>query len=289
MKFWKQLKEKNNIEADGVVGNWDLITKLILRCSPYEAVKWIVERIQEHFWIKKRKSYLSSEKRVLTNPYIYETISGIKESDKDTEKIIRQLKKKDIDEIKNYWKNKYLFIENWTRFCLLASIACSLFVFYLGQAEWKGWLIVIAAVGLLRVFEIVIRQIRVILFDTVGKHAVSLKSSRRSIILLFYNIVEMIFWFSCSFMVVYLTASGNGQDVEGYLFEKYNFGQFVACSTLQFLTYGDGYTAIGQNIVHNEWLLSITFFEIMVGFIIVLVAFARLFGLLPDVTVQEEK
>jgi len=289
MNYWEQLKEKNNIEAEGVVGNWDLITKLILRCSPYEAVKWLVERVQERIFIKKRKSYLSSGKRILTSPHIYEIISGIKECDEETDILLKKLRKEDIEEIKKYWKNKYLFIENWTRFCLLVAIVCSLFVFYMGRAEWKYWLIAIAVIGLLRVFEIVIRQVRIILFDTIGKHAVSLKSSRRSIILLLYNIVEMIFWFSCSFMVVYLTASGNSSGMEGYLFEKFNYGQFVVCSTLQFLTYGDGYTVIGQNIVHNEVLLSITFIEIMVGFIIVLVAFARLFGLLPDVTVQEDK
>lgn len=288
MKFWKKLKEKNKIDADGVVGNWDLITKLLLRCSLYEAVKWIVEGIQERCFVKKRKDYISpGQTRILTNPYVYEVLCGMKKSDEELDALIKQLKPEDIECIKEYRKNKYLFIENWTRFCLLSSIVCSLFVFYIGKAEWKYALIAIAIVGLLRVFEIVIRQIRVILFDTIGKHAVSLKSSRRSVILLIYNIVEMIFWFSSSFMVTYLTATGNG--IENHLSEKFNYGQFVTCSTLQFLTYGDGYTVIGQNVVQNEILLNITFIEIIVGFIIVLVAFARLFGVLPGVAVQDEK
>lgn len=288
MKFWRILKEKNKIEADGVVGNWDLITNLILRCSLYEVVLVIVERIQEYFFIKKRKSYIPSGKtKILTNPQIYEMLMHTKEDDVELKNLIEKLNEDDKIEILEYWKNKYLFIENWTRFCLLSSIACSLFIFYLGRAEWKYVLIAIAVVGLLRVLEIVVRQIRVILFDTIGKYAISLRSSRRSIILLIYNIIEMIFWFSCSFMVIYLNAGMN--TVEKHLSEKFYYGHFVVCSTLQFLTYGDDYTMMGQNMLHNQMLFSITFAEIIVGFIIVLVAFARLFGLLPDVAVQEEK
>lgn len=288
MSVWEKLKQKNNVTEEGVVGNWNLITKLILNCAPYEYVKKLIECINEYFFLKKRKTYLKAGKqKVLTSPKIFETIvgTGSLENDETAQKIYKQLTLEDKQYIRNYWDKKYLFIENWTRFSLGLAIFSAVILFYFIRPEWNIIILGIPIVGLLRVFEIMIRHIRIILFDTIGQNAVSLRSPRRSIILLIYNVIEMIFWFACSFMAVYLTMPENG--IVKHLSEKFSFGQFIMCSALQFLVYGDGYTMIGQNFSHNEVLISITFWEILVGFIVMLVTFARLFSLLPNVVTQD--
>lgn len=287
MNWLGEIKKRFQVEEEGVVGNWNLITRLILNCAPYEHIKKVVEYINEYHFQKTRKLGIGSQhEKILTSPAIHKILMGKQEADAESKKLIGQLGEEDKEYILRYWSRKYIFIENWTRFSLFVSIFCSIIMFYFLRPECVWLIYGITMIGLLRVFEIMIRHIRIILFDTIGKNAVILRSPRRSIILLIYNILEMIFWFATSFMAVYLLSPDTG--IMNFLSEKFRFGQFVMNSALQFLVYGDGCTSIGANVLSNQFLVNITFGEIVIGFIVTLVTFARLFSLLPNVTSQEE-
>lgn len=50
MRFWNEFKKKKQVE-EGIVGNWDIITKFILACSPYE----IISKIKKYYDEKKHQ------------------------------------------------------------------------------------------------------------------------------------------------------------------------------------------------------------------------------------------
>jgi hypothetical protein len=139
------------------------------------------------------------------------------------------------------------------------ALTASLLIFYNFTGSEIILIYTILFYGFWRVFEIIIKQIRVILFDTIGVNAIKLKGARRSIILLIHNIFEMICWFD-----------------------------FISCSTLQMTVFSDGYTSIKDIIPKQNLLVEITIGEIIIGFIIIVVAIARFLSVLPDVQLIDE-
>ena len=128
------------------------------------------------------------------------------------------------------------------------------------------------------------------MFDTIGAQAVELKSARRSIILLLHNVVEMIFWFSVSLMVVCLLEVNTLDESFTHLSDVFYWSDFIKCSTLQFTTFGDDYTAISGLIGNqNLLLINITFWEILVGFIIIVISLTRFFSQLPPVKTMDDR
>ena len=105
------------------------------------------------------------------------------------------------------------------------------------------------------------------------------------LLLLIHNIVEMIFWFACTFMGIILTNSATTT----YLSETYRWQDFIKCSALQMLVFGDNYTVLREFFPTQSLLLDITFWEVIIGFIVIVIALARLFGLLPTAITMDEE
>lgn len=189
----------------------------------------------------------------------------------------------DSDELEQKMDRLYKFIEAWVVTHSILAPLISLLIFYYFDGREKVLIYIILIYGLFRVFEIIIKQIRVILFDTIGSNAIVLKGARRSIILLIHNILEMISWFAISFMGIILL----NKDLVGKSFQKlsevYSWFDFILCSTLQITVFSDGYTSIKDIIQKQNYLATITIIEIIIGFIIIVVALARFFSLLPSV------
>ncbi|AQR95605.1 hypothetical protein [Clostridium saccharoperbutylacetonicum] len=183
----------------------------------------------------------------------------------------------------------YKFIEWWVVAHSFLALTASLLIFYNFTGSEIILIYTILFYGFWRVFEIIIKQIRVILFDTIGVNAIKLKGARRSIILLIHNIFEMICWFASSFMGIILLYK-NTSPQQGFekLSEVYSWIDFISCSTLQMTVYSDGYTSIKDIIPKQNLLVKITIGEIIIGFIIIVVAIARFLSVLPDVQLIDE-
>ncbi|MDK2941258.1 MAG: hypothetical protein PWP56_771 [Acetobacterium sp.] len=255
-----QIKEELRPSEGGVVGVWDVTTKILSYISLLEIICCFYKK---HIGYE-RKKYSS---------------------------IVEKKKKKKIISVEDETLFKkmetlYRIINVWVSCHVFLAVLASLIVFYCLTDSDSFLIYGIAIYGSLRVFEIIIKQIRVILFDTIGKKAVSIKSPRRSIILLIHNMVEMIFWFATTLMVICLVEEKSLGKNYLYLSDAFYWGDFIKCSTLQFTTFGDSYTVISSMIGNQSLLINIAFWEILIGFIIIVISFARLFSFLPPVENQ---
>ncbi len=194
----------------------------------------------------------------------------------------------EIKELKERMEQIYYFIEWWVAGHNILAIVASLLLFYFFDASYTIPIYIIVFYGLSRVFEIIIKQIRVILFDTIGVKAIAIKSARRSIILLIHNIIEMIFWFSSSFMGIILLNKEIVNEGFNKLADIYSYWDFVWCSTLQMTVFSSGCTKLQEIIRPDNWMSIITQIEILIGFIIIVISLARLFGILPNVKQMEK-
>lgn len=257
--LYLRLKKHLNVSENGIVGFWDVVTKVLSYISLLEIVLAVNKR-----WILQKKSA---------------TI----ETTKNENGISNEGKKDNNDSL-------YELIEIWVIAHVFLAIIASAITFYDLTPDNRIMLYVLSAYGSIRVFEIIIKQIRVIMFDTIGEKAVELKSARRSIILLIHNVVEMIFWFSVSLMAVCLLKENTLNQSFTHLSDLFYWSDFIKCSTLQFTTFGDDYTTISGLIGNqNIFLVNITFWEILVGFIIIVISLARFFSLLPPVKTLDDR
>ncbi len=190
--------------------------------------------------------------------------------------------------LKPYMDKLYNSIEIWVVAHSILTPVLSLLIFYYFDGKERILIYGILIYGLLRVFEIIIKQIRVILFDTIGVNAIALKGARRSIILLIHNIVEMICWFAISFMGIILLDKSVVEKSFERLSEVYSWFDFISCSTLQMTVFSDGYTSIKDIMTKQNFLARITIIEIIIGFIIIVASIARFFSLLPEVKQIED-
>lgn len=180
----------------------------------------------------------------------------------------------------------YKFINCWVAIHTYIALIASLIIFYCASNKNIVITYVISAYGLLRVFEIIIKQTRVILFDTIGVDAIQIRNPRRSIILLIHNIIEMIFWFATTFKATFIVDSKLNA---GTLFEQgFHWRKFLKGSTLLLTTFGDSYSRISCMVQSNSILLEVVFWEIIIGFIIICISLAQFFSILPNVKMQEE-
>lgn len=255
--------KKSFMHSEGfTVGTWDIITKILSYISLLEII----------LYIKKR----NFNKIINTNCEI--------KCGKNCEVSLNNSEHCELR--KNFNNHLYNFIEGWVTFQLVFVILVYGIVFNFLNSSDIVPIYIFSIYGSLRIFEIIIKQTRVILFDTIGTKAIKLKSPRRSIILLFYNVAEMVLWFAVSLMGLFLLNS----DVIGFSFihlsDIFEWDDFIKCSTLQFTTFGDSYSVISDVIEKHTVLSNITFWEIIVGFIIIVISMARLFSLLPPVENQ---
>ena len=166
----------------------------------------------------------------------------------------------------------YQFVEKWVIFNLLLVIFGS-FITY--KFKISTFSIILSIYGLLRVFEIIIYQINVMLFDPYranlkGK-VYKIKSPTRIVVLLFHNYVEIIFWYS----VFHLTTS----LLLNISFD-YSWGHFIKSSVLCFTTF-DVQHHTGVSI--SKLISRLAFWEVITGIIMTLISLARFIGMLPEV------
>lgn len=180
----------------------------------------------------------------------------------------------------------YKFINRWVVVHTYIALLFSLFVFYCVNNKCLGIAYIMSIYGLLRVFEIIVKQIRVILFDTIGVNAIQIRNPRRSIILLIHNIVEMIFWFAVTFETMFIAESK--LNTATLLEQGFQWREFLKGSTLLLATFGDSYSRINEMVQGSAGLLEVAFWEILIGFIIIVISLARFFSILPGVKMQEE-
>lgn len=175
----------------------------------------------------------------------------------------------------------YKLINRWVVWNARASIIVSIVMFNFFNSRCKILIYIVLIYGFFRVFEIIVKQIRVILFDTIGKNSVAVKGVRRSIILLLYNIVEMIFWFSTTYMGIVLLEKENLKISFIHLKDIFSYGDFTVLSALNFTVYSSEFSKVKDLIKPGNLLSTIAQVEIIVGFIIIVISLARFFGELP--------
>lgn len=88
---------------------------------------------------------------------------------------------------------KYVFVDLWIMLNFMISIAALLCATHSGSAPYL--LTIFTWYGVMRVFEIVVYQAKVILFDPYNKKKYAVRSYRRTIVLVIHIYIEIIFWF----------------------------------------------------------------------------------------------
>jgi len=174
-------------------------------------------------------------------------------------------------------KESYQFVEWWVLGHLILSIVllliCSALNLYWGEAIAVGW-------GMIRVFEVLIYQINVLLFDEyrakkAGK-PYALRGYRRIVILLLHNYVEIIFWFALFYHHwdwAFETGKASFDSIPGVL----NFS-FVTMTTF-------GYTTIFPKETLGN-ILTLT--QSAIGLFMALLILARFISLIPTPKTLDE-
>jgi len=178
--------------------------------------------------------------------------------------IIRLLKK-DIS---------YRFVEIWVISNLFLAIFFSLIVYYI-DVDIKLFYYSFIIYGALRVFEIIIYQLNVLLFDpyraTKKNISYKIKSPTRLVILLFHNYFEIICWFTVSLICFLKLEQEILNPWISYI--KINFWQISILDS----------KAIFSNYKNIPFGGTMMIYETIVGYIITIITMARFIGILPPV------
>jgi len=131
--------------------------------------------------------------------------------------------------------------------------------------------------GFLRVFEIIIYQINVLLFDEYrckiqGKDY-KIRGYRRMIINLFSNFVEITFWFASSYAVFTTSISDIDLSIPRLIFNSFSIITTFGISELE---------------IKNETGLFILWFQSIAGLLMTLISISRFIGLLPKIESMDE-
>lgn len=165
---------------------------------------------------------------------------------------------------------KYLFVELWVVGNLIAAIFFSI-VLYTYNNKVINYIILIYAA--LRVFEIIVYQINVVFFDPIraqnNNETYYVKSIIRTLILIFINFLEIVFWYAC----MILSISNLNDIIINYPWIKY-IGESFLCLA----TFNEGVITTGYST-----LKKLSFLEIITGLVFTLISFARFLGLLPAI------
>ncbi|MBF8982280.1 hypothetical protein IZY60_01890 [Lutibacter sp. B2] len=239
--------EKNQIESTKkgfIVPLWDKITKILSYISILNCIIY--------FWRKKYN-------------------------------MDKELKTYEEEKVKKHQSLRmYKFIELWVFCHTFLAIGTSVAVYYIFSQNNKILLCTLMIYALIRIFEIVVYQLRVIIFDGIGKKDL-LKGARRSILLLVHNIIEIVFWYATITMILISLNFGGIK-----LHELGNWNDYIKSSALFITTYGDTYTSVAK-ITNSKFLVELVFWEVLCGFIMVIVSLTRFLSLLPTPAFIDEK
>ena len=168
------------------------------------------------------------------------------------------------------------FVEVWVLGHLLASLVALILVGHTGAGPLRY---IILAYAFLRVFEIIVYQVNVLLFDEHRAKSknipYSVTSYRRLVLLLLHNYFEIIFWFAGAYLILAGQFSFDGA--------KRSLGEMIYTSFVIMANFGSpgikARTVIGLYVL---WAQSIT------GLFMTLLSLARFIGLLPTPRTMDE-
>lgn len=134
----------------------------------------------------------------------------------------------------------HIVVELWVLFNLLLSILIGVMLM-----EFDNYYFSMAALlyGLLRVFEVLVYQINVMLFDPyrayMNRKVYKIKSSTRMVILLLHNYLELIFWYAVIYISI-IILSNNSFDG--------NYLSYVKSSALCFVTFDSSINGLSKSL-----------------------------------------
>jgi hypothetical protein len=177
--------------------------------------------------------------------------------------------KKECGTLKIYRPN-YGFVDMWVLGNLVFSLVC-LSVSSVPQIQW--WEIILLSYAGIQIFEIVIYQINVLLFDQrraekAGKKY-ALGGYRRIVILLLHNYVEILFWFALFYRNFDFLF-----DSKYISLNSFSGSSYFSLATMSTLGYGD-------IIPTNTTGAILCFFQTSIGILMALLIIARFISLLP--------
>jgi len=166
----------------------------------------------------------------------------------------------------------YGFTERWVLLNVGISIF-SLFLCFSKNVRWWEWILIIY--GTTQVYEIIIVQLNVLLFDKIRKEKTGEKyfllSYVRSIICAVLNYIEILFWFS-----LYYRNFSCSFHSERIALDTVSGSLYFSLVTMSTLGYGD----ISPK---NSLGISLCFLQTVIGIFMALLILGRLISLLPKV------
>lgn len=168
-------------------------------------------------------------------------------------------------------RRSYVFVDGW----VLGHLCLSVFVFVVVPFLDGSWFLgVLFVYGALRIFEVVVYQVNVMLFDEYRARKAGipyhLKGYRRIVLLLLHNYAEMIFWFATSYRIY---------------FETFQWGDGLPSQALHALnTSFTTMTSFGQmNPMPVDPVgMALVFVQSLVGIFMTLLSLARFITLIPN-------
>lgn len=175
----------------------------------------------------------------------------------------------------------YTFVDAWVLGNLIAAIMFTLVGYYFGDSvSWLMYLIV--GYAILRVYEIIIYQLNMLLFDpyrTLKKgKTYKINSPTRTVILLLHNYLEVMFWYAA--IIIALQQLNGITLVASYI-------EYIQSCVLCIATFNG---ELVQNTVGEIYpgLSNVVFLQVITGVIMTLISLARFIGILPAVESIEE-
>jgi hypothetical protein len=171
-------------------------------------------------------------------------------------------------------KVSYTFVESWILGNLICAICASLVAYHFTcSCTWLA--ILLSIYGMFRIFEIVVYQINVMLFDPYralkAGRRYAIKSPTRLVLLLIHNYVEIIFWFTTT-VITFLSIDDMLTSSWTYYLQM-NFICITTFDTSEML----------HNLEKGNVFVLSAFLESVVGFLMTVISLARVIGLLPSV------
>lgn len=173
----------------------------------------------------------------------------------------------------NWDKSKtYRFVDIWVMGHTLLSIIAVLVTRYIDFDTIKY---ILFYYGLTRVFEIFVYQMKINLIDSFDENA-NVRSYRRTVICLIHNFIEIIFWFTFSYLFLmnwFDVAERNGSLIQAF------YMSFVTMTTFGPPNFN----------INNSPAMGVIIIQSIIGLLMTLVSFARFLSMLPRPKTLDQK
>lgn len=175
----------------------------------------------------------------------------------------------------------YRFVDSWALSNLIMSLISPMILYYL-DIKYKVVFYIIGMYSIERIFEIIVYQVNVLLFDGYRKrkedNSYEIYSVTRMVISLLQNYVEIIFWYS----TIIITTIKLFSEL------SISLGDIIISGILCMITYNmDIVSKVNDSL--GSVISNIIFFEIICGFLMTLISLSRFIGLLPSVKERDRR